>query len=69
MAETAKILNPSKKVLIPDLNAGCSLSDSCNPKDFKEFISKYPDHKVITYINSSTQVKILSDIICTVAMQ
>ncbi|NLK15973.1 MAG: quinolinate synthase NadA [Bacteroidales bacterium] len=65
MAETAKILNPSKKVLIPDLNAGCSLSDSCNPKDFKEFISKYPDHKVITYINSSTQVKILSDIICT----
>ncbi|HPW65487.1 MAG TPA: quinolinate synthase NadA [Salinivirgaceae bacterium] len=65
MAETAKILNPSKKVLIPDLNAGCSLSDSCNPKDFKEFILKYPNHKVITYINSSTDIKVLSDIICT----
>lgn len=65
MAETAKILNPSKKVLIPDFNAGCSLSDSCNPIQFKEFISKYPDHKVITYINSSIEIKVLSDIVCT----
>jgi len=65
MAETAKIINPKKKVLLPDLNAGCSLSDSCNESDFKEFLKKYPDHKVITYINSSTEVKAMSDIICT----
>ncbi len=65
MAETAKILNPSKKVLIPDFNAGCSLSDSCNATDLLEFKKKYPDHKVITYINSSLEVKMISDVICT----
>lgn len=65
MAETAKILNPTKKVLLPDLNAGCSLSDSAPPAMFKLFRDKYPDHKVITYINCSAGMKALSDIICT----
>lgn len=65
MAETAKILNPSRKVLVPDFNAGCSLSDSCKAADLEEFIKKYPDHKVVTYINSSIGVKMLSDVICT----
>ena len=65
MAETAKILNPSKKVLLPDLNAGCSLSDSAPPDLFKIFKNKYPDHIVITYINCSAGIKALSDIICT----
>lgn len=65
MAETAKILNPSKKVLLPDLNAGCSLSDSAPPALFKLFKDKYPGHKVITYINCSAGMKALSDIICT----
>jgi len=65
MAETAKILNPSKKVLLPDLNAGCSLSDSAPPALFKLFKEKHPNHKVITYINCSAGIKALSDIICT----
>ncbi|MEO6537145.1 MAG: quinolinate synthase NadA [Ferruginibacter sp.] len=65
MAETAKILNPTKKVLLPDLNAGCSLSDSAPPAIFKIFKDKYPDHLVITYINCSAGMKALSDIICT----
>src|SRR5476649_414038 len=65
MAETAKILNPGKKVLLPDLNAGCSLSDSAPPALFKLFKEKYPDHLVITYINCSAGMKALSDIICT----
>jgi quinolinate synthase len=65
MAETAKILNPSKKVLLPDLNAGCSLSDSAPPALFKQFRDKHPDHLVITYINCSAGMKALSDIICT----
>jgi quinolinate synthase len=65
MAETAKILNPSKKVVIPDLLAGCSLSDSCPPDTFKAFKSQYPDHIVISYINCSAEIKALSDIICT----
>ncbi len=65
MAETAKILNPSKKVLLPDLNAGCSLSDSAPPPLFKLFRDKHPDHIVITYINCSAGIKALSDIICT----
>lgn len=65
MAETAKILNPGKKVVLPDLNAGCSLSDSCPPELFAEFKAKYPDHIVITYINCSAGMKALSDIICT----
>ncbi len=65
MAETAKILNPSKKVLLPDLKAGCSLSDSAPPPLFKAFKDKHPDHIVITYINCSAGMKALSDIICT----
>lgn len=65
MAETAKILNPTKKVLLPDLNAGCSLSDSAPPALFKAFKDKHPDHLVITYINCSAGMKALSDIICT----
>lgn len=65
MAETAKILNPSKKVLLPDLKAGCSLSDSAPPELFKKFKDKHPDHLVITYINCSAGMKALSDIICT----
>ena len=65
MAETAKILNPKKKVLLPDLRAGCSLSDSCPPALFKAFKDKHPDHLVISYINCSAGIKALSDIICT----
>jgi quinolinate synthase len=65
MAETAKILNPSKKVLLPDLKAGCSLSDSAPPPLFKLFKEKHPDHLVVTYINCSAGIKALSDIICT----
>ena len=65
MAETAKILNPGKKVLLPDLKAGCSLSDSAPPALFKVFKDKHPDHLVITYINCSAGMKALSDIICT----
>lgn len=65
MAETAKILNPTKKVLLPDLKAGCSLSDSCPPQLFKKFKEKYPEHKVVSYINCSADIKALSDVICT----
>ncbi len=65
MAETAKILNPAKKVLLPDLNAGCSLSDSAPPALFKVFKERHPDHLVISYINCSAGIKALSDIICT----
>jgi len=65
MAETAKILNPSKKVVIPDLKAGCSLSDSCPPTLFKKFKELHPDHKVVSYINCSAGIKALSDVICT----
>ena len=65
MAETAKILNPHKKVLLPDLRAGCSLSDSCPPPLFKVFKEMHPDHLVISYINCSAGIKALSDIICT----
>lgn len=65
MAETAKILNPSKKVLLPDLNAGCSLADSAPAGLFQKFKDQYPDHLVITYINCSAEMKALSDIICT----
>ncbi|HQV56074.1 MAG TPA: quinolinate synthase NadA [Chitinophagaceae bacterium] len=65
MAETAKILNPSKKVVIPDLKAGCSLSDSCPPALFKKFKELHPDHKVVSYINCSAGIKALSDVICT----
>ncbi len=65
MAETAKILSPDKKVLLPDLKAGCSLSDSCPPVLFKKFKEKYPDHLVITYVNCTAELKALSDIVCT----
>jgi quinolinate synthase len=65
MAETAKILNPQKKVLLPDLKAGCSLSDSAPPELFRKFKDQHPDHIVITYINCSAGMKALSDIICT----
>lgn len=65
MAETAKIINPTKKVVLPDLNAGCSLSDSAPPEKFRAFKEQHPDHMVITYINCSAGMKALSDIICT----
>lgn len=65
MAETAKILNPTKKVLLPDLNAGCSLAESCPPKEFEAFTKAHPDHTVVTYVNCSAEVKALTDIVCT----
>jgi quinolinate synthase len=65
MAETAKILNPTKKVVIPDLKAGCSLSESCPPPLFKKFKEQHPDHVVISYINCSAGIKALTDVICT----
>ncbi|MFA6199817.1 MAG: quinolinate synthase NadA [Bacteroidales bacterium] len=65
MGETAKILNPQKKVIIPDMNAGCSLADSCPEEEFKNFKEQNPDHLVISYINCSAKIKTLSDIICT----
>ena len=65
MAETAKILNPTKKVVIPDLKAGCSLSDSCPPPLFKKFKEQHPDHVVVSYINCSAGIKAMSDVICT----
>jgi len=65
MGETAKILSPDKKVLVPDMNAGCSLADSCPEDAFRQFIQKYPDHIVITYVNTSAEVKALSDIVVT----
>lgn len=65
MAETAKLLNPSKKVLLPDLAAGCSLAESCPPDIFKKFIDAHPNHIVITYVNCSAEIKALSHIVCT----
>jgi quinolinate synthase len=65
MAETAKILAPEKEVLLPDLDAGCSLADSCPPDAFKEFLEAHPDHEVVTYINCSAEVTAMSDRICT----
>lgn len=65
MAETAKIINPSKKVVLPDLNAGCSLADSCLETDFANFIEQHPNHTVISYINCSAEIKALTDIVCT----
>lgn len=65
MGETAKILNPSKKVVIPDMAAGCSLADSCPADDFAAFKAKHPDHLVISYINCTAEIKALTDIICT----
>ena len=65
MAEVAKILSPNKTVLLPDLNAGCSLEESCKAEDFKKFKKSYPDHIVLSYINCSAEIKALSDIIVT----
>ncbi len=65
MAETAKILNPDKQVLLPDLEAGCSLADTCPPDEFAKFKQAYPDHMVISYINCSAAIKAMSDLICT----
>ncbi len=65
MAETAKILSPGKKVLIPDREAGCSLADSCPPKEFREFREKYPDHIVVSYVNTTAEIKAMTDICCT----
>ena len=65
MAETAKILNPTKMVVLPDLKAGCSLADSCPPEAFEKFTKAHPNHVVITYVNCSAEIKALSDIVCT----
>lgn len=65
MAETAKILNPAKKVLVPDFAAGCSLADGCPPEAFSRFRSKYPGHIVVSYINCSARLKTMTDIVCT----
>lgn len=65
MAETAKIVNPNKKVIVPDVNAGCSLADGCQPEEFKAFLAKYPNHTVVTYINCTAEIKTLTDIVCT----
>jgi quinolinate synthase len=65
MGETAKILSPEKIVLVPDLNAGCSLADNCPASEFKKFCEAHPDHTVVTYVNCSAEVKALSDILCT----
>lgn len=65
MAETAKILNPTKQVLLPDLTAGCSLADSCPPEEFAEFKARYPDCIVVSYVNCSAAIKAMSDVICT----
>lgn len=65
MAETAKILNPSRKVLLPDMTASCSLAESCKGEDFAKFKAEHPDHIVISYINCTAEIKAMSDIICT----
>lgn len=65
MAETAKVLSPGKKVIIPDLGAGCSLANSCDAADFAKFKERHPDHKVVSYVNTSVGVKALTDICCT----
>jgi quinolinate synthase len=67
MAETAKILNPERKVVVPDLTAGCSLSDGCPPDRFRAFIAEHPGAKVLSYINTSAEIKAMSDLICTSA--
>jgi len=65
MAETAKILNPNKKVLLPDVEAGCSLASSCPPSEFSKFVAAHPNHTVITYVNCAAEIKAMSDIVCT----
>jgi len=65
MAETAKIINPGKKVILPDMRAGCSLADGCPPDAFRKFKEQYPNHVVVTYINCSAEIKTMSDWVCT----
>lgn len=65
MGETAKILSPEKKVLVPDMNAGCSLADSCNAAEFEQFVRQHPDHTVISYVNTTAAVKALTDVVVT----
>lgn len=65
MAETAKILNPNKTVVLPDLNAGCSLADSCPASEFEPFVKAHPNHVVVSYVNTSAEIKALTDIVCT----
>lgn len=65
MAETAKILNPTKTVVLPDFNAGCSLADSCPPQEFEPFVKAHPNHLVVSYVNTSAEIKALTDIVCT----
>src|SRR4030043_2153803 len=65
MAETTKILSPEKRVLLPDMNAGCSLADSCKAEDFRKFIEENPGRIIVTYVNTNIDIKVLSDIICT----
>ena len=65
MAETAKILSPQKKVIIPDTEAGCSLADSCPPDEFRKFVDQHPDHTVISYVNTTAEIKTMTDICCT----
>ena len=65
MGETAKILCPDKTVLVPDMEAGCSLADSCDAKEFEEFIKEHPNHTVISYVNTTAAVKALTDIVVT----
>jgi len=65
MGETAKVLCPDKKVLVPDLNAGCSLADSCPATDFAEFVKQHPDHVVISYVNTTAAVKAVTDVVVT----
>ena len=65
MAETAKILNPTRTVVVPDLDAGCSLADGCPPDEFRDFVARHPGAKVVSYINTSAEVKAMSDLICT----
>ena len=65
MAETAKILCPNKKVLLPDLQAGCSLADACPPEKFKQFREAHPNHVVVSYINCSAAIKVQTDVVCT----
>jgi len=65
MGETAKILNPDKKVLVPDLEAGCSLADSCKPNEFEKFVKEHPGHKVVSYVNTSAAIKTLTDVVVT----
>ena len=65
MAETAKILSPDKRVFIPDVNAGCSLAESCPANEFQEFRERYPDHIVVSYVNTTAEIKAMTDITCT----